>query len=256
MKLSFNRLSLAAALAVTCLSIAAPALADEVAGSLPVVRNIQVGIDRGGKGDPVIYDATGGSFTTTTGSPRTFIGGAANIDGPGPQVDITSVDLFMAATSTATYTNIRARIQFWDTYTPANSPVFADAAGAVIEADVGPVSTTINTVSTLTIDLAKPLRLNSLAGKGFTVSFLGDTGAGPAPLDALTTALSINGAMALGSSAVNAGNGFYRNVAGQTTFNFSSTDLRTFTGITDARATIVLRGNASVPVSLQSFSID
>ncbi|MDC8014313.1 hypothetical protein [Tahibacter soli] len=250
----WNLRALAAAVVLSA-GFSSQASAEVAAGVLARGQTLSVGIPRG-KGDPVVYDATGAEFTTTTGSPRTFIGGAANIDGPGPQVDVTSMDLFMAATAAGSYTNIRARVQFWDTYVQASSPVFSNAAGTVIEADFGPLEAVANTVYTLTINLPAPLRLNSLNAKGFTVSFQGDTGAGLATADALTTALSINGAQNVGTSAVNSGNGFYRNVGNQTTFNFQSTDLRTFTGITDARASIVLRGNATVPVSLQAFDVE
>lgn len=228
----------------------------EVAGGvLARGATITVGVPRGA-GDPVVYDATGAQFTTTTGSPRTFIGGAANIAGPGPQVDVTSMDLFLASTAAASYTNIRARVQFWDTYAQASDPVFSNAAGTILEADIGPLEALANNVYTITLNLPSPLRLNSLNGKGFAVSFQGDTGAGLATTDNLTTALSVNGPQTVGTSAAGAGNGFYRNVANQATFNFATTDLRTFTGITDTRASIVLRGNATVPVSLQSFDVE
>jgi hypothetical protein len=229
--------------------------AETPTGPLQAGQRLQIGVPRGA-GDPVVYDSTGGSFTTTTGVPRAYMGGAANIVGAGPQVDITSIDVFMAATTGATYTNVRARIQFWDTYTAAGTPIFSDAVGAVITADTGPVTTVTNTVTTLTINLPSPVRLNSLTNKGFAVNFQSDTGGGLADDPNLTTPLSINGAQAVGTSAVNAGNGFYRNASGRTDFNFVPGDLRTFTGITDARTSLVLRGNSSVPVMLQSFDVN
>ena len=250
----WNLRALAAAVVLSA-GFCSQAQAEVAAGVLARGQTLSVGIPRG-KGDPVVYDATGASFTTTTGSPRTFIGGAANIDGAGPQVDVTSMDLFLAATAAGSYTNIRARVQLWDTYTDGSSPVYAAAAGTLIEADFGPLEALANTVYTLTLNLPGPLRLNSLSNKGFAVSFQGDTGSGLATTDNLTTALSINGAQNVGTSPVNAGNGFFRNVSNQTTFNFQWTDLRTFTGITDTRASILLRGNATVPVSLQSFDVE
>lgn len=250
----WNLRTLAAAV-VLSVGFSSQASAEVASGVLARGPSITVGVPRG-VGDPVIYDATGAQFTTTTGSPRTFIGGAANIDGAGPQVDITSMDVFLAATAAANYTNIRARVQLWDTYAQASNPVFSDAAGTVIEADIGPLEAVANTVYTITINLATAQRLNSLNAKGFTVSFQGDTGTGLATADALTTALSVNGAQTVGTNAAGGGNGFYRNVGNQTTFNFQSTDLRTFSGITDARASLVLRGNATVPVSLQSFNVE
>lgn len=247
------RMTLLAAL----MSVAAAGHAQSESASVLLARgqHIHVGAPRGG--DPVVYDSTtGAQFTTTTGTPRAYIGGAANITGPGPQVDITSIDVFMAATADVSFTNVRARIQFWDTYASAASPIYSAPAGAVVEADTGPLTTVTNTVSTITITLPTPLRLNSLTGKGFTVNFQGDTGGGLADNANLTVPLAINGAMAVGTSAVNAANGFYRNASGRTDFNFIPSDLRTFTGITDTRTALVLRGNASVPVTLQSFDVN
>lgn len=236
-------------------AFASNAQSETASAPLAMGQHIQIGTPRGG--DPVVYDsATGAQFTTTTGTPRAYIGGVANIAGAGPQVDITSIDVFLAATTGATYTNIRARIQLWDTHSGAASPVYSAAAGAVITADTGPVTTVTNNVNMLTITLPTPLRLNSLANKGFTVNFQSDTGSGLADDVNLTVPLAINGAMAVGTSGLNAGNGFYRNASGRTDFNFIPTDLRTFTGITDARAALVLRGNATVPVSLQSFDVN
>lgn len=248
--MKFRMTILAALLSVA----ASSAQSESASGPLAIGQRIQIGAPGGT--DPVVYDSTGGQFTTTTGVPRAYIGGAANITGAGPQVDITSIDVFMAATAAVTFTNVRARIQLWDTYAAAATPIYSAPAGVLITADTGPITTTANTVTTLTITLPAPLRLNSLTGKGFAVNFQGDTGAGLADDPNLTTPLAINGAQAVGTSAVGGGNGFYRNASGRTDFNFVPGDLRTFTGITDARAALVLRGNSSVPVSLQSFDVN
>ena len=255
MRLRWNLSVLAGAVVLSLGMLGQAQAADNAGGVLARGATFHVGVPRG-KGDPVVYDSTGGDFTTTGSTPRTFIGGAANIDGAGPQVDITSIDVYMAATTDASYSNVRARIQFWDTYAAASSPVFSNAAGTVIEADVGPIDTVANTVNTITITLPTPLRLNSLSGKGFAVNFQGDTGAGLVSTDELTTPLSVNGPMNVGSSAAGAGNGFYRNASALTNFNFQSADLRSFNGITDVRASLTLRGNATVPVSLQSFDVE
>ncbi|WP_257387341.1 hypothetical protein [Tahibacter caeni] len=242
------------AAAMLTASAAHAAQNEPAAARLAYGGRIVVGAPRGV--DPVVYDATGASLTITTGTPRTYIGGVANIAGAGPQVDITSLDLSLASAAAVTYTNIRARVQFWDVYTAAGTPVFSSPAGTPIEIDLGPQTLTANNVYTVTVNLAAPLRLNSLTGKGFGVNFQGDTGAGLVDDTNLTTALTYGSAQPVGTSGVNAGNGFYRNASGRTDFNFASTDLRTFTGITDTRTMLVLRGNASVPVSLQTFNVD
>lgn len=241
--------------ALLCAAATGVAHAETATAPLAIGPRLHIGTPRG-VADPVVYDSTGGTFTSTASTPRTFIGGAANITGPGPQVDITSIDVFMVSTAATTYTNIRARIQLWDTYTAASTPIYSNAAGVVISADTGPVTTAANTVSTLTLTLPTPLRLNSLTGKGFAINFQSDTGAGLADDTTLTSALNVNGAQAVGSSAVGGGNGFYRNASARTDFNFIPSDARTFQNITDARTSLVLRGNASVPVSLQSFDVD
>lgn len=229
--------------------------AETAAGPLQIGPRIQLGVPRGG--DPVVYDSTGGTFTVSTSQPNSYIGGAANFDGPGPQVDISSIDVFMASLAATTYTNIRIRVQFWDTYTAAGTPVYSNVAGTVLQADTGPVTTVASTVSTLTINLPTPLRLNSLNAKGFAVNFQGDTGAGLADTSNLVTAIAVNGAPTVGTSAVGAGNGFYRNASGRTDFNFIPTDLRSFAApTTNARTALVVRGNASVPVTLQSFDVN
>jgi hypothetical protein len=248
-------MKLLAAAMLTVTAAGAGAAQNELSSApLALGGHITVGAPRGA--DPVVYDATGASLATTSSTPRTYIGGVANIAGAGPQVDVSSVDVYMAAGAAVTYANIRARIQFWDAYAAASTPVFSSAAGAVIEADLGPQTLVANNVYTITLNLPTPLRLNSLNGKGFAVNFQSDTGAGLADDTNLTTALTYGAAQPVGTSAAGGGNGFYRNASGRTDFNFASTDARTFTGITDVRTMLVIRGNATVPVSLQSFNVE
>ncbi len=220
--------------------IASVAHADAGNGALAAGSHLTVGAAVR-SGEAVVYDSTAPSVTLTGSTPHTFIGGAANLAGTDSQVDITSIDMFMGVVAAASYTNVRARIQFWDTYTAGATPVFSTAAGAVIEADLGPLNLTGGTAYTVTLNLPTPLHLNSLANVGFGVSFQGDTGSGLAVTDNLTSALSYGGAYIAGSSAISGGNGFYRNASGRTDFNFVPTDLRTFTGITDVRPSLVLR---------------
>jgi hypothetical protein len=251
MKYRFNLLVLAVISAASAGTVHA-----ETAGApLQMGQHIQIGAPRGG--DPAVYDSTGGTFTVSTSQPNSYIGGAANFSGPGPQVDITGVDVFMASIAATSYTNIRIRVQFWDIYTAAGSPVYSNAAGTVIEADTGPITTAASTVNTLTVTLPAPLRLNSLTAKGFAVNFQGDTGSGLADTSNLVTAIAVNGAPTVGTSAVGSGNGFYRNASARTDFNFVPTDLRSFAApTTNARAALIVRGNASVPVMLQSFDVN
>ncbi len=231
------------------------AQADTLTGPLQRGQHFTSGEAR--LGIPVVYDSTGATFTASTSQPNRFIGGAANISGAGPQVDITSIDLFMVSLTAASYTNIRASIQFWDTYTEGSTPIYSAAVGTPIVSDTGPVTLTASSVSTLTINLKTPVRLNSLNGKGFAINFQSDSGAGLVDNTNLIAAINTNDVQPTGTSAVAGGNGFYRNASGRTDFNFASTDLRSFAApTTNARASLVLRGNATVPVSLQAFDVD
>lgn len=242
-------------LAWALLPFAAAAHAVTDGAPAPLAMGPHLTVGNGGV-DPVIYDSTGTNFTVTSSTPRTYIGGAANIVGAGPQVDITSLDVFMVSTAATSYTNVRVRVQLWDTYTEGSSPVFSNAAGALITSDLGAITTAANSVYTITLNLAAPLRLNSLNAKGFAVNFQSDTGSGLADDTTLLNAMTYGSVQPVGTSAVNSGNGFYRNASNRTDFNFNSTDLRTFTGITDVRTALVLRGNASVPVTLQSYGVE
>lgn len=249
---SATKILVGALLAITCANASA-AQTEATSAPLAFARHITVGAPTA---DPVVYDSSGTSLTITSSTPRTYIGGVANLAGAGPDVDITSIDLSMVSSAAATYTNVRANVQFWDIYTAAGSPVFSNPAGTTIQSDLGPQTLSANSVYTITVNLSAPLRLNGLAAKGFAVNFQSDTGAGLGDDNNLTTAMAYGSVQPVGTSALGGGNGFFRNASGRTDFNFLSSDLRTFTGITDVRTMLVLRGNASVPVTLQSFDID
>ena len=66
--------------------------------------------------------------TVTTSTPRTYIGGAANITGAGPQVDITSLTSTVSTAATS-YNNARARTAVGH-LPEGSSPIF-HAAGAI-----------------------------------------------------------------------------------------------------------------------------
>lgn len=245
-------------LVLTLAALASGAAVADSSSQAPFVQGqtIQVGHQIEG-GATVVYDSfTGGTFTTTTGVPRAYEGGAANLSASGPQVDITAVTVYMASTAAGTYNNVRARIQLWNTYTEGATPVYSNPAGALINADLGPLTTTANTFTVIPITLTTPIRLNTLTNKGFAVNFQVDTGAGLADSLDVTGLLATTTAPTVGTSAVNGGNGFYRNASARTDFNFVPTDLRTFTSATNARLAIILTGQSTTPVSLQSFDVE
>lgn len=209
-------------------------------------------------GSSVVYDSfTGASPTTTTGAPRTYEGGAFNMSGAGPQVDISSITVYMASPAGGTFTSFQARVQLWNTYTAASTPVFSTPAGATIVANVAGQTLAANTFLAITIPVSPAVRLNSLANKGIAVNFKGDSGAGLVDTDNLTGLLTVNTPPAVGTSAIAGGSGFYRNASSRTDFNFIPTDLRNFAApTTDAKLAVILSGTSTTPVSLQTFEVN
>lgn len=224
-------------------------------------------IDRGAATVTLLDSFTGApTLTTTSGAPRSFIGGAYSFTTPGPEVDVTEMTVFIAATAAQSYSNgLQIQVQFWDAYDSAGNPIFSSAAGGVQTFNVaGPITLAANTFSQINLTLGTPVRLSSLVNKGIGFNYQGDNGGGFASTDNLTTLLAAEAepgtypTFAAGLNAVQTGpdGGFYRNVSGQTTFNFASTDRRTFTGLDNIRAAVQLRGLGNVPVTLQSFDVE
>lgn len=217
-----------------------------------------------------IFDSfTGaGTLTTTTGSPRTFIGSPFTVaSGTGSTVQIDEATVFMASTATQSFSNgLVIRIQVWDDFDGASATaIFSTPVGGVQTFTVpGPVNLTVNTFTQINVVFAPPLVLNGLTG-GIDINFQGDNGAGPVSTDTLTNLLRAQaepgtGTLAVGSftasgTFVGPDWGFYRNVGNQTDFNHPNSDRRTFTGLDDILMAVQLRGSVT-PVELMSFSVD
>ena len=73
MRLRWNLSVLAGAVVLSLGMLGQAQAADNAGGVLARGATFHVGIPRG-VGDPVVYDSTGGDFTTTGSSPRTFTG--------------------------------------------------------------------------------------------------------------------------------------------------------------------------------------
>lgn len=217
-----------------------------------------------------IFDSfTGaGTLTTTSGSPRTFIGSPFSVaTGTGTMVRIDEATVFMASIATQSFSNgLVIRLQFWDDFDASNATaVFSNAISTVQTFTVpGPVNLTLNTFTQINLVFSPPLMLNGLAN-GVDINYQGDNGAGPASTDTLTNLLRAQTEPGTGTLAV--GNfvtsgvyatpdwGFYRNVGNQTNFNHPGSDRRTFTGLDDILMAIQLRG-AVTPVELTGFNVD
>lgn len=217
-----------------------------------------------------IFDSFTGAatLTTTTGSPRTFIGSPFTVaTGTGTTVQIDEATVFMASTATQSFSNgLVIRMQFWDDFDGASATaIFSTPAGGVQTFTVpGPVNLTVNTFTQINVVFTPPIVLNGLTG-GVVINYQGDNGAGPASNDSLTNLLRAqaepgSGTLAVGSftpsgTFVAPDWGFYRNVGNQTNFNHPNTDRRFFTGLDDILMTIQLRGTVT-PVELTGFSVD
>jgi hypothetical protein len=217
-----------------------------------------------------IYDSFTGAatLTTTTGSPRTFIGAPFTVaTGTGTDVTIDEATVFLASTATQSFSNgLVIRMQFYDTFDGNNaSAIYSNPVGGVQTFTVpGPVNLTINTFTQINVVFPVPLTFTGLEN-GVDVNFQGDNGAGPASMDSLTNLLRGQaepgpGTLAAGSFTTNGVYtgpdwGFYRNVGNQTNFNHPNSDRRTFTGLDDISMVIQLRGSVT-PVELTGFSVD
>lgn len=218
-----------------------------------------------GTGGPImIFDSFTGAttLTTTTGSPRTFMGDPfTTTTGTGTVVTIQEATVYLASTATQSFSNgLQIRIQFWETFDSGANPIFSGAAGGVQTFTIpGPVNLTANTFTPIDLTFATPVVLSGLEN-GFAINYQGDNGAGFVSLDSLTSLIRANGAIAVGMNTPNGVNfvgptfGFYRNAANQTTFNHPPSDLRVFTGLTDILLALQLRGEVT-PVTLQGFEV-
>jgi len=188
-----------------------------------------------GTTDTLVFDSFTGAnaYTTTSSSPRTFMGLPINVDGAaGSNPSITRITFYLAYTGTVsqTYQSLRIRFQLWDGWGSTNDPVFSTSLSPTsIDADIsGPITLNPNTYSPITVALGTPVPLSGLLSHGIAVNFQGDTGSGLASADALTSLLRYGATpLALGANALPNTYG-YRNVTGRTDFNFAPTDARSF----------------------------
>jgi hypothetical protein len=148
-----------------------------------------------GSTETLVFDSfTGaGAVTTTTGSPRTFMGMPVNLDGAaGNDPAISKAVVYLAYTGTAaqTYNSLRVQVQFWSDWSSTGNPVFSNPAAALSAFDVtGPVTLSPNTYTAITLPFATPIPFTGLNAHGVVINFQGDTGSGLASSDNLTTLL-------------------------------------------------------------------
>jgi hypothetical protein len=217
-----------------------------------------------------IFDSFSGTpnFTTTGGSPRTFMGDSFTVaPGTGTDVRIDEATVYLASTATQSFSNgLTIRLQFYDDFDGANaSAIFSNPVGGVQTFTVpGPVNLTLNTFTPIAVVFPAPLVFSGLT-IGLDINYQGDNGAGPASSDTITSLIrTVNepgpGTLPVGSFTASGTFaapdwGFYRNVANQTNFNHPNGDRRTFAGVDDILLVLELRG-AVTPVELTGFSVE
>jgi hypothetical protein len=187
--------------------------------------------------DIVGYDSrTGADVNFTSGTPRTFMGQGFSLGDGGSSPQITSMNIVMVAGAALNYVDTQIRVQFWDVFSSATSPVFSNPVGGVQTLATGPISTGTATAYTFTLNFPTPIALTGLTGHGLTVNWQGDpTGTGTFANDNnLTAGLRTAGSadIVVGTNT-NPSSGYYRNASGGTDFNFLSTDSRTLSGVTN-----------------------
>jgi hypothetical protein len=217
----------------------------------------------------LVYDAftNATTLTTTTGSPRTYMGTPFTVAPAGSLVTVSGARVYLASTAAQSYSNgLAIRVQFWDGFDGSSaSAIFSTPVSTVQTATVpGPVTLTLNSFTPIDLTFAPPIVLNGSVNNGIDINFQGDNGAGLASIDTLTSlicavptpgphTLAVGSFVASGTW-VSPQFGFYRNAANQTNFNHPNTDLRVFTGQDDIRLCLQLTADVT-PVELQHFSV-
>jgi len=204
-------------------------------------------------GQALLDSFTHGDTTTFTGStPRTYMGDCFTnntLPAGTTAFKVTGLTFYFVVGAAATFTNVRSRIQLWNTCTAANTPVFTNPAGAVIVTDLGPITATGASFFTVNLTLPAPITLTGGSGTnwGFSQNFQGDVGGGPVDNTNLTSLIVasttgtpyVAGTITTGADPVF---GYYRNAGGRTDLNFDSTDARSLAGLDHEGVAIKING--------------
>lgn len=195
---------------------------------------------------------------TFTGSmPRTYMGDAFtnnSLPAGTSSFQITSLTIYLVTEAAAEYTDVVARLQFWNTVSTASTPVFSSAAGSIITIDLGALSATATTFYSFNITLSTPITLTGGSGHnwGFAQNFRGSTTGGtPADDSNLTSLITSNSLGGYAAGQVTTGTspaqGYYRNASGRTDLNFATGDSRSLTGLNSQGIAIIINGTPVVP---------
>jgi len=186
----------------------------------------------------IIYDAVSdlATYTTSTSVPHTYMGQSFSVSNAGGSTPIvTSMKLGEFIVGAQTYAGVRLRIQFWGTFDPTATgatSVFSNPIGSPIVFDLGPQTTTGNSVSlwTLTgLNVTLPQTTNLGIGINWQsstdgVNYVDQTNIATAMRAPVNTA-----PIPVGSNVTVAGQ-YYRNASSETNFNFLASSSRSIGG--------------------------
>lgn len=181
------------------------------------------------------------NFTFTGSTPRTYMGdGFTNTSlNANSRIAVTDISVFLVSATAQTYTDVLARIQFYNSYDPNALSVFSNPAGPLLTIDLGMQTFAANTIYQFNITLPTPTSITLMGNNfGFAQNFQGSTVIGVAPADTtnLTSLITYNtGATGFAAGQITTGGapnyGYYRNASGRTDFNFIGNS-----GTTDQRS--------------------
>lgn len=198
------------------------------------VISVAVAVAASSQAALVMDNMTNATFTGTGSLPRSMLGMAFNLGNvaSGP-VSLTGMDMSLNhfATVNTTYNAVQIQVSFWNTAANATTGTGAAFSNRVATAvfNLAP-NTTLNASTRYTFQnnttpgsapgmtFGAPVNLASTTNLGVQVLILADTGAGLAPIDALTPALvhsHTGGVWAVGGNTAGTSPnfGYYRNVS-------------------------------------------
>lgn len=206
---------------------------DPVTGLMSLPRPVPAARQDSRSGEIIVFDTVIGAQTLTAGDavPRTQFGVPLTL-GVSGAVEIEALDLFFYSAVNANVKNLRVQFAFYNNFEAAVSPVFNDLAGAgIYVVDYGPHALAANSYQSMSIQLEQPISLTDGWQNGFVVNFQADFGQGITESDDLTPLLRADAPYLIGSVPLPNNSGFYRDTAGDDTFNFNSDELELLPGM-------------------------
>ena len=189
--------------------------------------------------------AAGAAVTATSSSPNTFMGAAYTL--AAGTTSITGFDLFPANLSGTAFTALKLNVYVWGGVNTgavsAANPAFSNLLSNFSVTSTVDSYPTGSFFSFEGIQLAAPIALSGTT-IGLTFNIQGSTdGVTFSNVTSLTSLIGYGAAPTVGSAVFN---GYYRNAAGETNGNFSST-LRSL-GFTDQSLVVRVYGDVATPV--------